>query len=185
MTAGGGILHEEMPRRGPGGNIYGFQLWVNLPAARKMTRPRYQEVTAATIPAATGQGWRARVVAGQVDGVHGPVAGIAADPLYIEIALEPRAEFDLPVPEGHTTLAYVFEGEAAFAGQSVAAVRLAVFGAGDRIEVRCGDAPARFLLISGAPFHEPIVPYGPFVMNTRQEIQQALEDLRNGTFVRS
>jgi hypothetical protein len=185
MTAGGGILHEEMPRRGPEGIIYGFQLWVNLPAARKLTRPRYQEVNAATIPAATGQGWRARVVAGQVDGVLGPVTEIAADPLYVEIALEPKAEFVLPVPVGQTTLAYVFEGEAEFAGQAVAAVRLAVFGEGDRIEVRGGDSPARFLLISGTPFHEPIVPYGPFVMNTRQEIQQALEDLRNGTFVRS
>lgn len=185
MTAGGGILHEEMPRRSPGGAIYGFQLWVNLPAARKMDRPRYQEVNAATIPAASGPGWRARVVAGEVAGVRGPVTGIAADPVYLDVALAAGAEFGLPVPAGQAALTYVFEGQMDVAGQAVEAVRMAVFGPGDRIEVRAGDSPARFVLMAGAPFGEPIVPYGPFVMNRREEIQQALADLRNGTFVRS
>ena len=185
MTAGGGILHEEMPRRGPGGNIYGFQLWVNLPAAQKMTRPRYQEVKVDSIPTASGAGWRVRVVAGEVAGVRGPVTEIAANPLYLEVALEANKKFSLPVPQGHTVLAYVFEGQATFGAQEVAAVQLAVLGAGDTLEVQTGDTPARFMLMAGAPFGEPIAPYGPFVMNTREEIQQALADLRNGTFVRN
>jgi hypothetical protein len=184
MTAGGGIMHEEMPRRGPGGAIYGFQLWVNLPAVRKMTRPRYQEVNAADIPAAGGPGWHARLVAGEVAGIRGPVTEIAADPVYLDVALEAGAAFDLPVPAGHTALAYVFEGRAEFGGRPVEAVQMAVFGPGDRIEVRAGDSPVRFMLMAGAPFGEPIAPYGPFVMNTREEIQQALVDLRNGTFVK-
>ncbi|MGB8214983.1 MAG: pirin family protein [Anaerolineales bacterium] len=185
MTAGGGILHEEMPRRGPDGIINGFQLWVNLPATLKMTRPRYQGVVAADIPAAQGTGWQARVVAGEAAGVRGPVTEIAANPIYMEVALEAGAEFSQPLPEGHTALAYVFDGLADFAGQAISAVKLVVFGRGDRVEVRSGAAPVRFMLMAGAPFGEPIVPYGPFVMNTREEIQQALTDLRNGTFVRN
>jgi redox-sensitive bicupin YhaK (pirin superfamily) len=185
MTAGGGILHEEMPQRGPAGNIYGFQLWVNLPAALKMTRPRYQEVDAATIPAAAGRGWQARVVAGEVAGTQGPVKEIAASPLYIEVTLEAGAEFAQAIPAGHTALAYVFEGSLSVGETPVDAVRMLAFADGERVHARAGQGGARFLLISGAPFGEPIVPYGPFVMNTRQEIQQALEDLRNGTFVRS
>lgn len=183
MTSGGGILHEEMPRRGPSGAIYGFQLWVNLPAAQKMSRPRYREVTANTIPSVEGQGWRARVVAGEVDGVAGAVSEIAARPVYLDVSLEPQAEFIQPIPQGHTALAYVFEGQGRFGGQDVEAVRMAVLGEGDRLEVRTQDSPLRFMLFAGAPFGEPIVPYGPFVMNTREEIQQALSDLRAGTFV--
>lgn len=184
MTAGGGIMHEEMPRRGPDGSIYGFQLWVNLPAAQKMSAPRYQEVTSATIPVADGKGYRVRIVAGEVDGIRGPVTEIAARPLYLEVALEAGAEFLQPIPQGHTTLAYVFEGQGRFGGTPVDAVKLVVFGDGDRLEVRAAEAPVRFMLMAGAPFREPIVPYGPFVMNTHEEIQQALTDLRNGTFVK-
>jgi redox-sensitive bicupin YhaK (pirin superfamily) len=183
MTAGGGILHEEMPRRGPDGIIDGFQLWVNLPAAQKMIQPRYQGVIAADIPAAKGPGWQARVVAGKVDGISGPVTEIAADPLYLEISMQAGAEFNLVIPESHTAMAYVFEGQAAFGEQEVTAVKMAVFGQGDQINIRTGDTPARFMLMGGAPIGEPIVPYGPFVMNTRAQIQQALDDLRNGTFV--
>jgi quercetin 2,3-dioxygenase len=185
MTAGGGILHEEMPRRGPDGSIYGFQLWVNLPAAKKMTRPRYQEVSADSIPAAEQDGRRVRVVAGDVDGVFGPVTEIAANPIYLDVSLETEAGFFLPIPAGHTALAYVFEGDGEFGGDKIESVRMAVFGAGDRIEVRAGAKGVRFMLMAGAPFREPIVPYGPFVMNTREEIQQALEELRNGTFVKN
>jgi redox-sensitive bicupin YhaK (pirin superfamily) len=185
MTAGGGILHEEMPRRGPDGIIDGFQLWVNLPAVQKMIRPRYQGVTAADIPSAIGQGWRARVVAGVVNRISGPVTEIAANPLYLEMAMEVGAKFNLPIPAGHTVLVYVFEGRASFGEQEVAAVKLVVFDEGDQIEIRTGDTPVRFMLMAGAPFGEPIVPYGPFVMNTREEIQQALSDLRNGTFVQT
>ncbi|MBI4732852.1 MAG: pirin family protein [Chloroflexi bacterium] len=184
MTAGGGILHEEMPRRGPDGSIYGFQLWVNLPAAQKMTRPRYQEIRADRIPATELDGCQIRVVSGEANTVRGPVTGIAASPIYLDVSLAPQAGFSLPVPGEYTALAYVFEGRGEFGGDDVESVRMVLFGEGDRIEVRAGAEGIRFMLIAGAPFGEPIVPYGPFVMNTREEIQQALEELRNGTFVK-
>jgi quercetin 2,3-dioxygenase len=184
MTAGGGILHEEMPRLGPEGHIYGFQLWVNLPAALKMTRPRYRGVEAADIPSATKPGWQARVVAGELAGIRGPVTEIAADPIYLEISLQAGSSFQLPVSAKHTVLAYIFEGRGLFNSREVEAVQMAVFGEGDSIEVQTGDLPVRFMLMAGAPIGEPIAPYGPFVMNTRQEIEQALADLRNGTFVK-
>jgi quercetin 2,3-dioxygenase len=185
MTAGGGILHEEMPRRGPDGIIDGFQLWVNLPAAQKMIRPRYQGVSAAGIAVADGPGWRVRVVAGKVGNVTGPVMEIAANPLYLEVAMERGARFSLPIPEAHTALVYVFDGQATFRDQDLGAVNMAVLGSGNQIEVQTSDKPVRFMLMAGAPIGEPIVPYGPFVMNTRAEIQQALTDLRNGTFVQA
>jgi redox-sensitive bicupin YhaK (pirin superfamily) len=184
MTSGRGILHEEMPRRGPTGNIFGFQLWVNLPAALKMGPPRYQEVSAGAIPLSPVPGGQVRVVAGSVNGVAGPVTEIAAQPLYLEVQLEPGAQFTQAVPEGHTALAYVFEGSGAFAGQVVEATHMIVFGEGEAIQAQTHDSHLRFMLIAGAPFKEPIVPYGPFVMNTVEEIQQTLRDLRNGTFVR-
>jgi redox-sensitive bicupin YhaK (pirin superfamily) len=183
MTSGRGILHEEMPRRGPNGEIYGFQLWVNLPAALKMTQPRYQEVRADTIPIYRNDGAAVRIVTGQIEGLAGPVSEIAAAPLYLDVSLEPAREWTQPVPAGHTALTYVFEGQARFAEQEVSAVHLVRFGDGESIQVRTGDDPVRFMLFAGKPFGEPIVPYGPFVMNTREEIQQALMDLKNGTFV--
>jgi len=182
MTSGRGILHEEMPRRGESGNIYGFQLWVNLPAAQKMSQPRYQEVTAASIPSVTKDGATVRVVAGEFNGTIGPVTEIAASPLYLDVRLDPASRFVCPVPSGHTALAYVFEGKGRFAGEEVESVRMAVFGDGDQIEVE-SETGVRFMLIAGAPFREPIVPYGPFVMNTVEEIQQTLAELRNGTFI--
>ena len=186
MTAGGGILHEEMPRRGPSGAIYGFQLWVNLPARLKMSAPRYQEVPAGSIPYAQIEGGRLRVVAGQAFGTDGPVSDIAAAPLYLEADLQPGASMRLPVPAGHTALAYLFEGAAGFGPDAtpVEAVQLVVFADGESIEAQAGPDGARFLLMTGAPFGEPIFPYGPFVMNTREEIEQTIQDLRNGTFVR-
>ena len=185
MTSGRGILHEEMPRRGPSGNIYGFQLWVNLPARLKMTTPRYQEVSAATIPTYEGDGVKIRVVAGTANNVIGPVTEIAASPMYFEVQLAPDTEFIQPIPQEHTALAYVFEGEGVFVGQTVPAVRMIKFEDGDHIAVKTENTPVRFMLIAGMPFREPIAPYGPFVMNTREEIQQALNELRNGTFVRT
>ncbi|HTP01972.1 MAG TPA: pirin family protein [Anaerolineales bacterium] len=185
MTSGSGILHEEMPRRGPSGNIYGFQLWVNLPAALKMTDPRYQEVSAATIPAYEGQGLRVRAVAGSYADVTGPVTEIAASPLYLDVQMAPDSEFVEPIPAGHTALAYLFEGEALFGGQTVSAVHMIRFDDGDQLRVKTENSPARFMLMAGMPFREPIAPYGPFVMNTREEIQQALLDLRNGTFIKA
>ena len=188
MTSGRGIMHEEMPRRGPNGRVNGFQLWVNLPASQKMSEPRYQEVSAATIPAAEKDGAAVRVVAGEFEGVRGPVTEIAARPLYMDVTLQPGASIDLPTLEGHLVVAYVFDGVGIFGGdgeaEAVEGVRMAVFDSGDRLKAHAGPgSPARFMLMAGAPFGEPIVPYGPFVMNTEEEIRQALADLRNGTFV--
>ncbi|MFZ5880271.1 MAG: pirin family protein [Chloroflexota bacterium] len=194
MTSGRGILHEEMPRRSEtSGVIYGFQLWVNLPAAQKMSQPRYQEVRADTIPTVKLDGATLRLVAGEVGGQRGPVtetlaparsAGVAASPLYLDVRLDPAARFMLPVPSGHTVLAYVFEGKGLFAGETVDAVRMVRFGDGDQVEVQAEAEGVRFMLIAGAPIGEKIVPYGPFVMNTVEEIQQTLVELRNGTFIR-
>ena len=191
MTSGRGILHEEMPKRGPQGRVTGFQLWVNLPAEEKMSKPRYQEIIASTIPATEMDGVSVRVIAGEYGGAKGPVTEIAAQPLYMDVVLEPSIEFKLSVPEGHSVVAYLFEGKGIFGmdedgqGEMVEAVRMVVFGDGDHLRVQAGeDSQARFVLIAGAPFGEPIVPYGPFVMNTEDEILTALDELKNGTFVR-
>lgn len=185
MTSGRGILHEEMPRRSENGNIYGFQLWVNLPAAQKMGQPRYQEVNAGEIPVVEKDGASIRLVAGEIDGVRGPVTEIAASPLYMDVKLAPGSRFILPIPSGHSVLAYVFEGAGEFGDQVVESVSMAVFNDdGDQIEVKT-EAGVQFMLIAGAPFKEPIVPYGPFVMNTREEIEQTIQELRNGTFIRA
>ncbi len=191
MTSGRGIMHEEMPRRGPNGNVNGFQLWVNLPAAQKMGAPRYQEVQEDTIPTVGDNGAKVRLVAGEYQGVRGPVTEIAAKPLYMDITLEPGVGIDLPMPGGHSVVAYLFEGQGHFGldddgqGELVEAVRMVVFDDGDRLGVQAAaDSHVRFMLIAGAPFKEPIVPYGPFVMNTEEEIRTALSELRNGTFVK-
>ena len=190
MTAGGGIMHEEMP--GPlQGKMYGFQLWVNLPAKLKMTQPRYQEIPSARIPEVEREGGgKVRVIAGTFDGVVGPVTDIAADPTYLDVTLEPNSSFVEPVERGHTAFAYVFEGEGVFENAErgedlkIRQPKLVVFDDGDAVQVRTADQPVRFLLASGKPLYEPIARYGPFVMNTMEEIQQALQDLRDGTFVR-
>lgn len=190
MTSGRGIMHEEMPRRGPDGIIQGFQLWVNLPAAQKMSQPRYQEVSADTIPCVETPTASVRVVAGEYAGITGPVTDIAAQPVYMDVTLQPGAEFSLPTSTTAFAIAYVFEGEGVFGGNQenpgefISAVRMLVFEEGDEIFVQTGPAShVRFMLMVGEPFREPIFPYGPFVMNTQAEIQQALVDLRNGTFV--
>ena len=188
MTSGRGILHEEMPKRGPSGIVNGFQLWVNLPAALKMTTPRYQEVESGDIPTAAQDGVAVRVVAGKFNGESGPVTEIAANPIYMDATIEAGASFSLPVSEGHSAFAYVFEGAGHFGaikpgeGDFVEAVRMLVFEDGDVVEAHT-DTGLRFLLMAGAPFGEPVAPYGPFVMNTPDEIQQAFIDLHNGTFV--
>ena len=184
MTSGRGILHEEMPRRGPSGNIYGFQLWVNLPSRLMMTEPRYQEVNAATIPTYEKDGIKIRVVAGQVNSIAGPVTEIAASPLYLDVELAPDNEWTQPIESGHTVIAYVFEGEGVFGDQTVESVRMIKFNDGDSVRVKTENNPVRFMLIAGQPFKEPIAPYGPFVMNTMEEIQQTLTELRNGTFIK-
>ncbi len=191
MTAGGGIMHEEMPQPRQG-RMAGFQLWVNLPARLKMTQPRYQEFTADQIPEVTREdGVTIRVIAGTVNGVSGPVTEIAADPVYMDVTLPAGVSFSHAIQRGHTALGYVFEGQGAFGitgpgdGQTVSSPRLIIFDDGDYLEARADEGPVRFLVMSGQPSYEPIVRYGPFVMNTREEIQQALRDLQNGTFVKA
>lgn len=190
MTAGGGIMHEEMPQL-EGGHLNGFQLWVNLPSGLKMTKPRYQEVASNDIPNIQQEdGVRIRVIAGQVDAVRGTVKEIAADPTYLDISVPVDTTFNHPIPRGHTAFAYLFEGEGTFGvasdddGEQVQAPRLVVFEDGDEVQIRTSGSGVRFLLISGKPLNEPIARYGPFVMNTEEEIEQALLDLRGGTFVR-
>ncbi len=189
MTAGRGILHEEMPQARPEG-IAGFQLWVNLPAKLKMTAPRYQEIRSTKIPEIKREeGARIRVIAGTVDGTSGPVTGIAADPIYLDVFVPAHTSVRPPIPRGHTAFAYVFEGEAEFggddkkAGTLISKPRLLVWWDGDYAQVITGQYPVRFLLVSGKPLHEPIARHGPFVMNTQEEIEQTLRDLRQGTFV--
>ena len=191
MTAGGGIMHEEMPGAREG-KMGGFQLWVNLPARLKMTRPRYQEIASAQIPATEREdGVKIRVIAGTADGVQGPVTEIVADPTYLDITVPQHGSFAQPVERGHAAFAYIFEGEGVFGiterdeGKTIRHPKLVVFDDGDYVQVRATDQTVRFLLVSGKPLNEPIARYGPFVMNTAEEIQQALQDLRNGTFVRS
>jgi hypothetical protein len=192
MTSGRGILHEEMPRVGTEGTIDGFQLWVNLPSDQKMVQPRYQGVTLENIQIVENERYTARVVAGSFGGVRGPVTEIAADPLYVDITIHPGKEAELPIPIGHTAVAYAFEGEGWIGldeeaeAEFVRAVKMIVFDDGDFVRVQAGAAShLRLMVIAGAPFREPIFPYGPFVMNTREEIIQAFDDLQKGTFIES
>ena len=188
MTAGRGILHEEMPKHG-NGPLAGFQLWVNLPAQDKMMRPRYQEFLSSAIPEVQRpDGTRIRVVTGTVDGVSGPVTDIVANPLFIDVWMPPGTDFQHPVTRGHAAFAYVFQGQGTFgltgedAGQGCTAPMLVIFNDGDMVHVHSGAQGVRFLLISGQPIGEPIARYGPFVMNTREEIMQVLRELQAGTF---
>jgi redox-sensitive bicupin YhaK (pirin superfamily) len=189
MTSGRGIMHEEMPQPHEG-EMVGFQLWVNLPARLKMTSPRYQNIISDQIPEIRHEdGVKIRVIAGEVDGVRGPVKEIVAEPTYLDISLPPDRTFSHPIVRGHAAFAYIFEGEGVFEsgdakpGKSISHPRLVVFGDGDQVSVRAADPGVRFLLVSGKPLNEPIARWGPFVMNTQEEIEQTLEDLRNGNFV--
>ena len=187
MTSGGGIMHEEMPQASQA-EMIGFQLWVNLPAKLKMCRPRYQNILANDIPQITRKdGVVIKLIAGEVENTRGPVTEIEADPIYLDITVPQNSVFEQPVEVGHTVFAYVFEGQGQFgrddAEKPIGHPHLVVFGDGDFMTVKTTDNQVRFLLISGRPLNEPIARYGPFVMNTQEEIQQALQDLRNGTFV--
>jgi redox-sensitive bicupin YhaK (pirin superfamily) len=189
MTSGGGILHEEMPKP-VDGKMDGFQLWVNLPAKLKMSRPTYQEIPSAAIPSVKRKdGVHILVVAGKAEGVQGAVKEIAADPVYLDITIPPNGTFTHVMERGHAAFAYVFQGSGVFGitkedeGRTVDRPRLIVLDDGDLLEVRASKQGVRFLLVSGKPLREPIARHGPFVMNTKEEIRQALEDLRNGTFV--
>lgn len=188
MTAGRGIMHMEMPQVRPEG-IAGFQLWVNLPAKLKMTKPRYQNISAAQIPEIQRQGGvKIRVITGTVDEISGPVTGIAADPIYLDVFVPARFSLSHPVEQGHTAFAYVFAGEARFQGEDrdgrlISHPYLVVLGDGDTVKVTTDEQSVRFLLVSGKPLGEPIARHGPFVMNTKREIEETLMELRQGTFV--
>lgn len=186
MTAGRGIVHSEMPEQ-QSGRMRGFQLWINLPAREKMTAPRYQEFAQQKIPRLALEGTRVKVIAGTVSGHTGPITQPATDPTYLDIELPPGAAFTHALPAGHAAFVYVYEGEARLGeGESAATAHtheLAVLTDGDsiRLEGR-GAAPARAILLAGRPLREPVAKYGPFVMNTREELTQAFEDFQNGRF---
>jgi quercetin 2,3-dioxygenase len=189
MTSGSGILHEEMPQVRPEG-IGGLQLWLNLPAREKMARPTYRDLTADHLPeTALEGGARARVVAGAAaDGrLTGPVEGLAVAPKFLDVTLPAQATFREAVPRGHTAFAYVDQGEVRFGPdrKAVQAPALVVFGDGDLVEAAGAPGGGRFLLAAARPLGEPIARHGPFVMNTRAEIEEALRDLRNGTFIKT
>ena len=184
MTAGRGIVHSEMPEQ-EDGLMWGFQLWVNLPAKDKMTAPRYQEIPPAESPVAKLPGGvSAKVVAGKLGGVEGPVGGIATDPSFFDLSLPQGAKLDLPVPMGHSVFAYPFEGEVALGepGKRVARGSIALLGDGERVILAAPNGPARLLLVAGRPLHEPVARYGPFVMNNETELRQAISDFRAGRF---
>lgn len=206
MTAGSGIMHQEMPGASPSGRMHGFQLWGNLPASQKMTSPRYQDVTAADIPEVIDDdGTRVKIIVGRFWGQTGPVDGIAADPQYLDVHVPAGVTKTFAIDTYRRAFAYVFEGSAVFvdaatpvgvllekdvSGQEVN-IRdmsgdrtLVRFGTGDEITVQAGPEGVRFLLISGAPIQEPVAWHGPIVMNTKEELRQAFRELRNGTFIR-
>ena len=206
MTAGRGILHQEMPQGDAQGRMHGFQLWANLPSALKMTEPRYQDIKAAEIPEIVDDdGTRVRVVCGEFWGRRGPVEGVAADPRYLDVRVPPGRRKILPVEIGRHAFAYVFEGSGTFGsasqpfgvltekavdgGEMLIRERtgnrsLVVFDSGDEVTVRASDEGIRFLLVSGKPIEEPVAWYGPIVMNTQAELQQAFTELHDGTFIK-
>jgi len=189
MTAGSGIIHQEMPKGDSEGRMYGFQLWANLPASLKMTRPRYQEVKAADIPVkAEADGAEVRVICGSFGGVKGPVDSIAADPIYLDISLPPGGQKAIAIDSGRNAFAYVFAGSAGFgeeAGSAETGNRsLILFGPGDGIMARAGNEGVRFLLASGKPLREPVAWRGPIVMNTQEELRQAFDELEKNTFLK-
>ena len=208
MTAGSGILHQEMPRGDSSGRMHGFQLWANLPSSLKMTDPRYQDVAGKDIPEITDDdGTKVRVVCGEFWGKKGPIEGVAADPRYIDVWVPPGKRKALPVETTRHAFAYVFDGEGNFRDASqpgavqtemvgpdgvndeavastVGNRSLVLFDRGDEVVVQAGEKGIRFLLVSGKPIEEPVAWYGPIVMNTEQELRRAYAELRDGTFIR-
>ena len=183
MTAGRGIVHSEMPRQ-ENGLLWGFQLWVNLPARDKMTAPRYQDIPPDRIPeVALADGVRARVIAGDAGGVRGPVDGIATRPLYLDVRMDAGVSITLAVTPGHNAFVYVYDGRVAVGRQEVIAGQLAVLTDGERMTAATGETAGRFVLVAGQPLREPVARYGPFVMNTREQIVQAVQDYQRGTFL--
>ena len=205
MTAGSGILHQEMPKGDANGRMHGFQLWANLPAALKMTDPRYQDIPSGAIPEVTeDDGTRARIICGEFWGKRGPVEGVAADPSYVDISVPPNQRRRIQVETTRNAFAYVFAGAGTFRDASEPQPVLAesavdpnatpeydaknhslvLFDRGDEIVVQAGPKGIRFLLVSGKPLEEPVAWYGPIVMNTQAELHQAMSELQDGTFIR-
>jgi len=205
MTAGSGIIHQEMPRGDAQGRMHGFQLWANLPSALKMTAPRYQDIGSGDIPEVTeDDGTKVRVICGDFWGQRGPVDGIAAEPMYLDVSVPPGRRRRLQVERSRHAFAYVFAGSGTFAdasdprpiktdyvgggdgaGDESAGNRsLVLFDSGDEVAVQAGDEGIRFLLVSGRPIEEPVAWYGPIVMNTPEELQQAFDEFRAGTFLK-
>ena len=205
MTAGSGILHQEMPKGDANGRMHGFQLWANLPAALKMTDPRYQDIPSAAIPEVTeDDGTKARIICGQFWGQRGPVEGVAADPSYVDISVPPGKQKRIAVETTRNAFAYVFAGSGTFrdasepravltesaTDPSAAPVydarnhSLVLFDRGDEIVVQAGPEGIRFLLVSGKPLEEPVAWHGPIVMNTQEEIRQAMAELHTGAFIK-
>jgi redox-sensitive bicupin YhaK (pirin superfamily) len=187
MTAGSGIIHQEMPQRSDG-RLTGFQLWVNLPSRQKMVEPAYRGLGAAEIPTVvTEDGTRVKVVAGTFQGVEGPARGISVDPTYLDVQLPANSSFELDTPAGYTAFAQTFEGTTRFGEERATPARpqeTLLFGPGDRVRARSVDGPSRFLLVSGRPLGEPVAWYGPIVMNRPEELAEAALELRRGTFIR-
>ena len=186
MTAGRGLVHSEMPEQQEG-RMRGFQLWVNLPKTNKMDAPQYQEFPDARMPRLQpAPGVEVKVIAGTVDGTRGPIEQPATTPVYLDITLAPSATWEHALPAGHNAFAYVFEGSADIGrgedARPVASQELAVLGGGDTFAVRAGDGGARLILVAGRPLREPVARYGPFVMNTKEEIMQAFVDFEAGKF---
>ena len=205
MTAGSGIIHQEMPKGDPQGAMHGFQLWANLPAANKMTEPRYRGIASSEIPEVRDAGGAAiKVIAGSVGGVVGPVRDVVISPEYLDVNLPPGKSFTHPTPRGHTAFAYVIGGKGAFCQKNdpysyeeegenyfdmersrlLGDRHLVLFGDGDRVSVTAEAEPVRFLLISGKPIGEPIAWSGPIVMNTQEELRTAFEELERNTFIK-
>ncbi len=186
MTAGSGIIHQEMPQPFEG-VMRGLQLWVNLPAAQKMTTPRYRGITAEQVPEVTLDGIRFKVVAGEIGGTSGPVSDLAIGPTYLDVTAPPGASCRLPVDGSHTTFAYVFEGDGYFDEGHTRPIRLtqlALLAGGDHVFFSAGSQGLRFILVSGRPLREPLAWRGPIVMNTEEELDQAFREYREGTFIR-
>ena len=205
MTAGSGIVHQEMPKGDPEGRMHGFQLWANLPSSLKMTPPRYQEIESGGIPEITDDdGTRIRVICGEIWGARGPVDGIAADPQYVDVWVPPGTRKSIPVETTRHAFAYVFAGSGRFCnasgplavpteGMGWSDTRLSeeadnrsliLFDRGDEVTVQAGEQGIRFLLVSGKPLKEPVAWYGPIVMNTQQELRQAFSEYQDGTFLK-
>jgi quercetin 2,3-dioxygenase len=188
MTAGSGIIHQEMPQISPTGSMWGFQFWANLPAGQKMMPPRYRDIKAADIPVVTlDNGVTARVISGELNGVQGPVTEIVIDPVLMDITMPPAVDFTLPVKDGYTVLAYILTGAAAFGrqGDPVGSEHVVLFEqSGTDVQVSTGNEAARFLFLSGKPLNEPVAWRGPIVMNSQEELRVAFEEYQRGTFVK-